>query len=147
MAVNLDKPHRWKADIAESVRAYNKWFLASAPKAFREQRKLATVQVNEAMMRTDNLKRIDASTLEAHPGILPSLRMATCPPLARDRLVGLAGVTKGLVLKMEKEATPPPADDACGAIRRLGADQRRHRRARGSRHLSVDGRRSVTGWR
>ena len=108
MAVNLDKPHRWKADIAESVRAYNRWFLASAPKAFREQRSLATVQVHEAMTKTDNMTRIDASTLEDDPGILPSLRMATCPPLARDRLVGLAGVTKSLVLKMEKEAAIPP---------------------------------------
>ena len=43
MAVNLDRPHRWKADIAESVRAYNRWFLASAPKAFREQRQLEGV--------------------------------------------------------------------------------------------------------
>ena len=108
MAVNLDKPHRWKADIAKSVRAYNRWFLASAPKAFREQRELATAQVHDAMTRTANLTRIDAATLEDHPGILPSLRMATCPPLARDRLVGLAGATKSLVLKMEKEAVLPP---------------------------------------
>ena len=108
MAVNLDKPHRWKADIAESVRAYNRWFLASAPKAFREQRELATAQIHDAMARTTDLTRIDVSTLENHPGILPSLRMATCPPLARDRLVGLAGATKNLVLKMEKEAALPP---------------------------------------
>ena len=108
MAVNLDKPHRWKTDIAESVRAYNRWFLASAPKAFREQRERATAQVHDTMAQTANLTRIDVSTLENHPGILPSLRMATCPPLARDRLVGLAGVTKSLVLKMEKDAALPP---------------------------------------
>ena len=108
MAVNLDKPHRWKTDIAESVRAYNRWFLASAPKAFREQRELASAQIHDAMAQTANLTRIDASTLENHPSILPSLRMAACPPLARDRLVGLAGVTKNLVLKMEKESALPP---------------------------------------
>ena len=108
MAVNLDKPHRWKSDIAESVRVYNRWFLASAPKAFREQRELAAVHVDEAMVRTANLTRIDAATLEGHPGILPSLRMTACPPLARDRLVGLADVSKSLVLKMEKEAALPP---------------------------------------
>lgn len=107
VGVNLDKPHRWKADIAESVRAYNQWFLANAPKAFREQRDLAIAHVDEAMNETHNLTRIDASTLEDHPGILPSLRMATCPPLARDRLVGLAGVKKGLVRKMEKKAAVP----------------------------------------
>ncbi|MYG80365.1 MAG: XamI family restriction endonuclease [Gemmatimonadetes bacterium] len=108
MAVNLDKPHRWKSDIAESVRLYNRWFLASAPKAFREQRETATVNVTDAMVRTGNLTRIDAATLESHPDILPSLRMAACPPLARDRLVGLAGVSKSLVLKMEKDGVLPP---------------------------------------
>ena len=108
MGVNLDKPDRWKADIAESVRAYNRWFLAHAPEAFREQRGVAAAQVEEAMARTVNLTRIDAATLEDRPGILPSLRMATCPPLARDRLVGLAGVSKSLVTRMEKEASLPP---------------------------------------
>ena len=108
MAVNLDKPHRWNADIAESVRAYNRWFLASAPKAFREQRKVATVQVRDAMAKTDNLTKFDAATLENHPGVLPSLRMATSPPLARDRLIGLAGANKNLVGKMEKHGALPP---------------------------------------
>jgi hypothetical protein len=27
MPVNLDKPHRWKEDIANSVDLYNNWFL------------------------------------------------------------------------------------------------------------------------
>jgi len=38
MAVNLDKPNLWKADIAQSVDMYNDWFLKFAPKAFRETR-------------------------------------------------------------------------------------------------------------
>ena len=108
MAVNLDKPQRWNADIAASVRAYNRWFLACAPEAFQRQRSVAAVEVRDAMAKTANMTRIDPLTLERHPGILPSLRMATCPPLARDRLVGLAGVSKSLVLKMEKDAVLPP---------------------------------------
>ena len=108
VAVNLDKPHRWNADIAESVRAYNRWFLASAPKAFREQRQVATGKVRNAMVKTENLTRIDAETLESHPGTLPSLRMATSPPLARDRLVGLAGANKSMIGRMEKHGTLPP---------------------------------------
>lgn len=94
MAANLNKPHRWKADIAESVRTYNGWFLASAPKAFREQRETATQQVRAAMANTNNLTSIDAATLEKHPEILASLRMATSPPLARERLVGLASTKR-----------------------------------------------------
>lgn len=108
MAVNLNKPQRWKADIAESVRAYNRWFLASAPKAFQEQRGTATQQVHGAMAKTNNLTRIDDATLESHPEILSSLRMATSPPLARDRIVGLASAKKSLIEKMEKHGTLPP---------------------------------------
>lgn len=118
MGVNLDKPHRWKRDIAESVGTYNRWFLTSAPEAFRKQRKIATKQVYEAITKTASLTRIDCAILENHPGILPSLRMATCPPIARDRLVGLAGVSKSLVLSMEKDAVLPP--------RMAPAELRRH---------------------
>lgn len=38
MAVNQDKPGRWKADVARSVDMYNDWFMKFAPKAFRETR-------------------------------------------------------------------------------------------------------------
>ena len=106
--VNLDKPHRWKADIARSVKAYNRWFLASAPAAFQEQRGGAVEQVGGAFGKTKNLTRIDFGTLESHPEILPSLRMATSPPLARDRLVGLAEAKKSLIEKMEKQGALPP---------------------------------------
>ena len=82
--------------------------LASAPKAFRAQRETATQRVHGAMATTHNLTRIDAATLENHPGILSSLRMATGPPLARDRLVGLAGAKKSLIERMEKQETVPP---------------------------------------
>jgi hypothetical protein len=38
MAVNSDKPHLWKPDIAKSVDMDNDWFMKFAPKAFRETR-------------------------------------------------------------------------------------------------------------
>lgn len=38
MAVNWDKPDRWKQDIAQSVDMYNDWFLRFAPKAYRKAR-------------------------------------------------------------------------------------------------------------
>ena len=124
--------------LAESVRLYNRWFLASAPKAFREQREVATVDVTDAMVRTANLTRIAAATLESHPGILPSLRMAACPPLARDRLVGLASVSKSLVLKMEKDTALPPRMPPTELFSEPDGDrQDPHQRPR-PRHLSVD---------
>lgn len=39
--------------------------------------------------------------------MLPTLRMSTCPPLARDRLIGLADVPKSLVERMEREHKLP----------------------------------------
>jgi hypothetical protein len=47
MSINADKPHRWKADIAASVDLFNRWFLAFAPKAYRETRLDTTKQVEE----------------------------------------------------------------------------------------------------
>src|SRR5438270_608658 len=38
--------------------------------------------------------------------MLPVLRMSTCPPLARDRLVGLSGVNKPLLHSLEKGKLP-----------------------------------------
>ena len=108
MAVDLDKPHRWKTDIAESVRAYNRWFLASTSKAFRAQRELAAAQVHNAMTRTANLTRIDFATLEDHPRILPSFRTPTCPR-PRQRSSGWAGwCYRELSSEDEKEAVLPP---------------------------------------
>ncbi len=39
--------------------------------------------------------------------MLPTLRMCTAPPIARDRLTGLARVKKHLVLSMEQGKIPP----------------------------------------
>jgi len=114
MAVNLDKPHRWKADIIQSVDMYNDWFVRFAPRAFRETRFRATLEVEAAMDASNNLQTVDVATLRAHPEILATLRMSTCPPLAVDRLVGLAGVSRSLVKRMESHRMLPvrPTDDA-----------------------------------
>ncbi|MGQ0635978.1 MAG: XamI family restriction endonuclease [Planctomycetaceae bacterium] len=107
MAINADKPLRWKDDIRASVDQFNKWFMVFAPKAFREARLKATEDVEKSIRLTNDLTKINASTIAANPQILPTLRMATCPPLARDRLVGLAYTTKNLVYKLEDGAIPP----------------------------------------
>lgn len=128
MAINADKPHRWKADIAASVDLFNKWFLAFAPKAYRETRLDTTKQVEEGLVLTSDLTAITPNVLRARPAILPILRMATCPPLARDRLVGLADANKSLVLAMEsgRIAVRMPAtalnenlERICGTVKRM----------------------------
>lgn len=108
MAINADKPTRWKTDIAQSVDLFNGWFMQFAPTAYRETRVKTTDHVREALQLTDDLRSIAATTLTANPSVLPVLRMSTAPPLARDRLVGLAHASKNLVLSMEERRRLPP---------------------------------------
>lgn len=107
MPVNLDKPHLWKADVALSVDMYNDWFMRFAPQAFRTTRVQATKDVEAALHASGNLTDIKPSLLRKHPEILPTLRMSTCPPLAVDRLIGLAGVSPNVVKCMELEQKLP----------------------------------------
>lgn len=107
MPVNLDKPHLWKADVAQSVDMYNDWFMNFAPKAFRTTRVQATSDVEDALRACDNLMNIKPALLRQHPEILPVLRMSTCPPIAVDRLIGLARVSPSVVKCMELERRLP----------------------------------------
>ena len=108
MAVNRDKVDLWKADVAKSVDFYNSWFMNFAPKAFRDTRIATTKQVEQALKWTENLTNIRPETLQNYPSVLSMLRMTTCPPIARDRLVGLAGVFPNLVKSMEVDKRVPP---------------------------------------
>ena len=107
MAINLDKPHLWKLDIRLSVDMYNDWFLRFAPEAFRSQRVRSTEQVRAALEYTGNLVRLNAALLRSRPEILPILRMACCPPIARDRLIGLGDISPNLVKSMEVDQMIP----------------------------------------
>jgi len=126
--INADKPHLWKADIAASVDRFNQWFMEFAPEAFRSTRVQTTEHVKAALVATNDLRTLNAAMLRANPGALPTLRMCTAPPLAVDRLVGLADTSKNLVGRMEKGKLPVkmPADDldeeltkVCGILSQL----------------------------
>ena len=106
MGINRDKPDLWKGDIIKSVDLYNNWFMEFAPRAFRQTRVSTASSVEHALVDTNYLQDISVEILKNHPEVLPILRMSTCPPIARDRLVGLAGVTKSLVENMEDAENP-----------------------------------------
>ena len=108
MAVNRDKPDRWKEDIAQSVDMYNDWFIRFAPEAYRATRVKTTKDVEATLKATNNLRDVGVEMLKANPSVLPTLRLSACPPLAVDRLIGLAGVSKNLVKVMEKKGKLPP---------------------------------------
>ena len=66
-----------------------------------------TKDVESTLEATENLKDISPSILKERPGVLPTLRMSTCPPLAVDRLIGLSGVSANLVKTMDKDSRLP----------------------------------------
>ncbi|HEY1354259.1 MAG TPA: XamI family restriction endonuclease [Ktedonobacteraceae bacterium] len=107
MAVNRNRTDRWKTDVAQSVDMYNQWFMSFAPETYRQTRLLTTEQVKKALSLTNNLTDIRPMTLYQYPDILPVLRMSTMPPIARDRLIGLANISKNLVNSMEQEGKTP----------------------------------------
>jgi XamI restriction endonuclease len=104
---NSNKPDRWKGDIEKSVDMYNDWFMKFAPTAFRTTRIRTTKDVERALVETDYLRDVSAAVIRRWPGVLPTLRMSTCPPLAVDRLIGLSGVSDGVVKRIEKEQKLP----------------------------------------
>ena len=126
--INADKPHLWKPDIAASVDQFNQWFLRFAPEAFLSTRVNTTRDVKAALVATHDLRSIDLATIKNNPGALRTLRMCTAPPLAVDRLIGLADASKNLVGKMEEGTLPARMKSAdlnadlaklCGIISRL----------------------------
>jgi hypothetical protein len=84
----------------------------TSPKAFRDTREETTKQVLAALKLTENLTNIKHGVLQDHPIVLTMLRMSTAPPIARDRLIGLAGVSSNLVKKMEADHRVPPKMEA-----------------------------------
>lgn len=106
MLINADKPNLWKADTRASVDQFNQWFMKFAPKAYRDTRKRTVESVEQGLALTQDLTYITPDVLKANPAILPTLRMSTCPPLARDRLIGLADSTKNFVGSLEKGKLP-----------------------------------------
>lgn len=119
--INADKPSLWKPDIERSVQLYNEWFLRFAPRAYRRTRKSSISQVRRAFAVTRNLREINQHILAARPAIISTLRMATSPPLARDRLAGLSGASKSLLETMENNLLPPRSseDSLSGHLTRI----------------------------
>ncbi len=101
-SINNRATDRWKADSAASVDFYNAWFLDFAPPSFRTAREEAVSKVEQAFRLTENGRLLDAATLLAHPQILAVARQLTCPPLARDRLSGLSGVSSAFLKRCEE---------------------------------------------
>lgn len=108
MPVNADKIAYWKSDVATSVDMYNQWFMDFAPVAFKNTRTRTTKDVELALQATGYLTNLNPQTIIDNPRIISTLRMSTCPPIAVDRLIGLAGVIPSMVKSMEATGRVPP---------------------------------------
>ena len=71
MGINRDKPDLWKRDVQASVDLYNEWFMAFAPKAFRDTRISTANKVESALINSNYLLNISPELLKDHPEILP----------------------------------------------------------------------------
>lgn len=106
--INADKPSSWKADVFSSVMLYNEWFLEAAPKAYRDTRQAVVNDVEDLFSTTGEMRNITPDVIRRRPEIVATLRMSTAPPIARDRLTGLAGLPGNLVKSLEEDHRIPP---------------------------------------
>lgn len=104
--LNANKPERWNDDTRRSVLQYNEWFMDFAPTAFQSARGACVEQVDKIFAESDALKVLNSDLLVKMPDALSTLRMMCAPPIAVDRLAGLAGVSNSKVKTMEKGSLP-----------------------------------------
>lgn len=112
-SINNKNTERWKADVQDSVMFYNKWFLNFAPSTYINARQASMSKVEDTFQKTDFFNLLSSSMLKAVPEAITILRMSTTPPLARDRLVGLANVPKSLIESLEKGKLPLRMPENC----------------------------------
>ena len=105
-SINWNRPELWKADVQKSVLFYNDWFLNFAPDTYIKARLEAINKVESAFQKTECFNNLSIEMLKAAPETITILRLATTPPLARDRLVGLADVPKSLIKTLEEGKLP-----------------------------------------
>lgn len=110
--INRHRVDHWKDDVYKSVKMYNKWFLQAAPEAFRGSRSAVIKEVEDLFKATGYMNRLTPQDIIDNPRIISTLRMVTAPPIARDRLVGLANVPKSLVQGLEEGRLPARMNDA-----------------------------------
>ena len=103
MKINGNQVQNWKADTAASVLFYNSWFRNFAPRTFNETRDVTILRVRKYFAELNYLVKFDGAALRSNPDTLSMLRMMTCPPIAKDRLIGLSGASSSLVGRMEKK--------------------------------------------
>jgi len=107
--INADKPNRWNEDTQASILQYNDWFFNYAPSTYQSARGECIEGVQRLLDGTNYLRSLDEQYLWNNPEDLAIARMFCAPPIARERLAGLAQVSKTIVQSMEKRQCPSRA--------------------------------------
>ena len=102
MNINRSNPERWDEDIKKSVDHYNEWFSSTVPPLYHRAKTAVFPKVREAMDAFNSILDYEDNHLVEAPGSLKLLRQMTCPPLAADRLAGLAGVPSSVIDGIEE---------------------------------------------
>ena len=102
----IEIAEQWKKDTCISVQMYNDWFMQFAPKTYIDEKIKAEESIDVALKKTCNFLKLDHGILMADPKTIFLMRMATTPPLASDRLAGLADVPGSLLDSLEKGELP-----------------------------------------
>lgn len=100
--INRRNTELWKKDTIQSISLYNDWFLNFAPATYTKERRRAMEQVGLAINQTNNF-HFTTTHLKEHPELITILRMATTPPIARERLMGFSGVKPYFIKNMETD--------------------------------------------
>lgn len=120
--INRNNVDNWNTDIERSVDFYNEWFLNFAPDTYRKERRSAVKRVRKAFKTIADGLNLAPSNVDETPEILAILRQMTCPPLARDRLAGLAKVSTTVVKHFENGGKESPVcrwESILAVIKRL----------------------------
>lgn len=104
--INADKPNRWNDDTRQSVLQYNNWFMDFAPQTYQSARGACMDSVDAIFKKSNNLRSLSPQLLIDSPESLTALRMLCAPAIARDRLAGLADVSRTQVKAMEEGRLP-----------------------------------------
>jgi type II restriction enzyme len=85
---------------------YNNWFTQFAPATYQAERLTAIAKVANDLIAANDFIGLTGLTIQGNSTMLPTLRMACCPPLARDRMAGLAYVDRAILEVFEAGNVP-----------------------------------------
>lgn len=105
--INMDKPELWERDVVESIKLYNAWYMAYTHEVYKKTQKRINQIVIKGVTDSKFFNDISPTMLKKSPSVLKIFRMITSPPLARERLAGLAGVPLSFIKTMENDNQLP----------------------------------------